>query len=182
MAYHVAVGEIEDDHVLLVGLDDVNEFLGNFRRTHLREQVVGRNLRRSHQYPVLVLVWSLQAAVEEEGHVRVFLSLGYTQLPLPGLCHSLAQGLVHQFLVEENMHTCKGCVVWSEAAVVERNGVHSFLRHVFLGKCGGELARTVVAEVVEDDGIAFLYLRERLARGVGHDYRLHELVGDVCII
>ena len=80
VADHVAVGEIEDDHVILAGIDPLDGFGGDQQRAHLRLQVVGRNFRRRNQAAVLAGVFLLGAAIEEERDMRVFFGLGDAQL------------------------------------------------------------------------------------------------------
>ena len=181
VAHHVAVGEVEDDEVLDLGIDLVDQLLGHLGGAHLRQQVVGRHLRGVHQDAVFVLELQLAAAVEEEGHVGVLLRLGDAQLALAGLGDGLAEGIVHQLLVEEDMHAGEGGIVRGEAAVVQREGVHPLFRHVLLRQHGRQLAGAVVAEVVEDDGVALLDLGEGLAVLGDHD-RLDELVGHVGVV
>ena len=60
--------------------------------------------------------------------------------------------------------------------------MHAFLRHVLLRQHGGQLAGAVVAEIVEDDGIAFLDPGQRGAGSVGHDDGLDKLVGHVGVV
>ena len=84
--------------------------------------------------------------------------------------------------VEEDVHAGEGGVVRGQAAVVQRQGVHPLFRHILLRKCRRQLAGAVVAEVVEDDGVAFLHLGQRSAGGVGDDDRLDEFVGHIGVI
>ena len=60
--------------------------------------------------------------------------------------------------------------------------MHSELRHILLGKHCCKLTCAVVAEVEEDDSVAFLDPGERLALSVSNDYRLDELIGNTLII
>ena len=107
MADHVTVCEVQDDEVLLLCIDGLDKFLCHFRCAHLRLEVVCCNFRRVHQNPVLVLERSLAAAVEEECHVCVFLGLGNAELTLSGLGNHLAEGVLHEFLVEEDVESGK---------------------------------------------------------------------------
>ena len=107
VADHVTVCEVQDDEILLLGVDGLHELLGNFRSAHLRLEVVCCNFRRVHQNPVLVLERSLAAAVEEECHVCVFLGLGNAELTLACLGNHLAEGVLHEFLVEEDVESGK---------------------------------------------------------------------------
>ena len=114
--------------------------------------------------------------------MRVFLRLRDAELALAGLGDRLAEGVVHQFLVEEDVHAGERGVVRSQAAIIERDRMHSLFGHVALRQHGGQLAGAVVAEIVEDDGVAFFHLRQRCAGGVGDYDRLDEFVGHVGVI
>ena len=50
---HVAVGEVEDDHVVLARRDALLELVGDLEGAHLRLQVVGRDLGRRDEAAVL---------------------------------------------------------------------------------------------------------------------------------
>ena len=97
------------------------------------------------------------------------------------LCEGLAESVAHHFLVEEDVQTLEGRVIGSEAAVVQRQSVHSLLRHIGLGQDCSELAGAVVAEVEENHRIALLDSCYRLA-ALGNHHRLDELVGHICRI
>ncbi len=181
MAHHVSVGEVQDNHVLFPGADLADEFFGHFRGAHGRQKVIGGNLGAVHQDAFLVLEHGLAAAVEEEGYVGVFLGFRNAQLVFAGLGNGFSQGVLHQLFVKEDVHALEGSVVRGEAAVVQRKGVHPFFRHVLLGEDSGELAGAVVAEVVEDDGVAFLDGGHGLAVLRYHD-GLDEFVRNIGII
>ena len=102
----------------------------------------------------LALERLLASAGEEEGHVGVFLGLGDAELPASGLGDYLADGVGHVLFVEEDVQSGELVVVGGQAAVVQGDGLHALLRHVLLGEYCGDLAGAVVAEVVEDDGVA----------------------------
>ena len=65
VADHVAVRVVQDDEVLLVGVDSFNELLGYDRSAHLRLEIVCRHLRRRNQDSVLVLERSFAAALKK---------------------------------------------------------------------------------------------------------------------
>ena len=67
----------------------------------------------------------LAAAVEEERHVGVLFGFGDAQLAFSGFGNGFTEGVLHQLLVEEDVDAGEGGVVWGQAAVVERQGVHS---------------------------------------------------------
>ena len=111
----------------------------------------------------------------------VLLGLRDAQLTLSGLGHGLSESIGDLFLVEEYVHSRERCVIGSEAAVVERQGMHSLLGHVVLGEHRGELAGSVVAEVEEYHRIALLHPGDRLS-SLSDYHGLDELVGDVGVI
>ena len=82
VADHVAVCEVEDDKVVLTGVDSLNELLCHLRRAHLRLEIVCRNLWRIYKDAVLVIEERLGTTVEEECNVCIFLGLSDTELVL----------------------------------------------------------------------------------------------------
>ncbi len=82
VAYHVAVGEVNDDEVVLVLLDGVNQLVLHLVGGHLWLEVVGGYLWRSHEDAVLTFVWSLATTVEEECNVCILLRLSGVELLL----------------------------------------------------------------------------------------------------
>ena len=73
MTYHVGWREITHDELVLGFAHDSSDLFSDSVDAHLRLQVVRRNLRRVDQVPLFVLELLLDAAVEEKGHVSVFL-------------------------------------------------------------------------------------------------------------
>ena len=181
VTHHVAVGEVQDDHILFFAPDLGDELFRHFGGAHLRQQVIGGHLGAVHQDAFLVFEHGLTAAVEEEGDVGVFFSFRDAELVLPGLGDGLSQRILHQLFVEEDVHAGKGSVVGGEAAVIEGNGVHPFLRHILLRKGRCELARPVVAEIVEDDGVALFDGGDGLPAFGDHD-GFDELIRDIGVI
>ena len=81
VADHVAVGEVRDDKVVLLGSDGFDALVGDLFGAHLRDEVIGRELfRRRYKAAILALALLLNAAVEEEGDVSILLSLGEAEL------------------------------------------------------------------------------------------------------
>ena len=73
--YHVGWREIAHDELVLGFAHDSSDLFSNAVHAHLRLKVVRRNLGRVDQVPLFVLELLLDAAVEEKGHVSVFLRL-----------------------------------------------------------------------------------------------------------
>ena len=67
MADHVAVGEVDDDEVVLAGVDLRRAAHRQGIGAHLRLQVVGRHFGRGHQQAVFAGERLLAPPVEEEG-------------------------------------------------------------------------------------------------------------------
>ena len=179
VAHHVAVGEVEDDHVVIAALDALDGLLGDLGGAHLGLEVIGGHLGGGDQAAILSGEDLLRPAVEEEGHVGVLLRLGDAQLgvALPG--DILAKN-VHQLPVGEgDEHVGHGGVVLGGAHIGDGE-VALLPLHVGEGgihKAAGDLPGPVRAEVDEDDGVALLYLPVLGA----HD-GLHKLVGDAGVI
>ena len=179
VAHHVAVCKVHHDEVILLGVDGTHQFVFHGVCTHFGLQVIGGHFGRRHQDAVLALIRSLASAIEEEGHVSVFLSLCRVELLLAHLAEILAKCVFHVFLGEEYVHALERSVVGSHAVVVQvLDGVHAFCRHVFLGEHLGEFLGTVVAEVHEDNHVALVDGSVHL----GVVDRLDELIGHVLVI
>ena len=67
VADHIAVCEVQDDHIVLAAFDALDALGSDFGGAHLGLQVVGGNLGAGDDAAILALVGSLHAAVEEEG-------------------------------------------------------------------------------------------------------------------
>ncbi len=80
MPYHVRVGKVNDNHIVLSGLNSLYQIVTHLISAHLRFQVVGRNLRRLYKDTVLSLIRFLHAAVKEECNVGILLRLCNTRL------------------------------------------------------------------------------------------------------
>ena len=173
MAHHVAVGKVQDHHVVFAALDALDGLGGDLRLAHLGLEVVGGHLGGGDQAPVLPGEHGLHAAVEEEGHMGVLLRLGDAKLGHVLLGDIFAENVVQALLGEGNDHIGHGCVIGGGTHVVY---LKEALFPLKAGKIGihegaGDLSGTVGAEVHEDDGVAFSdpgVLRR--------DHRHHELV------
>ena len=182
VAYHITVGEVEDDHVVYAFIQLGYKSLSHLGSGHLGLEVVGGHLGGVDEDAGLALERLLASAGEEEGHMGVFLGLGDAELPASGLGDYLADGVGHVLLVEEDVQSGELVVVGGQAAVVQGDGLHALLRHVLLGEHCGDLAGAVVAEVVEDDGIALGDESQGLAGGIHAAVGLYELVGHALVV
>ena len=80
MAHHVAVGEVQDHHVVGPGVDALDALVAHLIGAHLRLEVIGGHLGGRHQHPILAGILLLDTAVEEEGDVGILLRLSDPQL------------------------------------------------------------------------------------------------------
>ena len=157
MPDHVAVGIVEDDEVILAGLDRLDDLVRDLDRAHLRLQIIGRHLWRMHENAVLTLVRLLDTAVEEECDVCVLLRLRDAQLGVAEILHILAKGIVD--LLGRERHECvHPCLVLRE----RRKGdlqrlVACEAVKLRIDKGVRELTRTVGTEVVENRAVAVLH-------------------------
>ena len=93
VANHIAVRVVTDNGVVLTAFDSSNQFLGQLSGAHFRLQVIGGHFRGVDQNTIFALEWVFYAAVEEEGHVCVFLSFRDAQLGFIVLRHPLTEGV-----------------------------------------------------------------------------------------
>ena len=80
VADHVAVGEIENDHVILSAFDSLANGVANGICAHFRLKVEGGHIGEWDENSVLALEFDLLTAVEEEGNMGIFCGFGNTQL------------------------------------------------------------------------------------------------------
>ena len=80
VADHVAVGIIKNNYVVFSAFNASDHFVSNSEGAHFRLHIIRRDLRRRDQCAVLAGIRFLDAAVEKEGYVRIFLRLGDAKL------------------------------------------------------------------------------------------------------
>ena len=155
--YHVTIGEVNHDEVILLSLDGTYQFVLYLKGAHLGFQIVGSNLRRGNQNTILTLVWSLTTTVEEEGDVRIFFRLCSMQLFLTLLRQILTKRILYVLLGEQDVHTCETGIIWCHAIVLQsRYCLHTLLRHILLSEHNGKFLGTIITEVDKDNHIALL--------------------------
>ena len=182
VADHVAVGEVQDDDIILAALDPLLALCSDLRSAHLRLQVVGGHLRAGDDAAVLSRVGSLDTAVEEEGDVSVLLGLGDAQLGLAVLGQVLAQNILQLHGRIGDLAVGHGGVILGHADVVDLLAAAAALKagEGVVAEDAGHLAGTVGAEVHEDDGVAVLHTAA-LAGDTGQNELVGLVVGIGCL-
>ncbi len=155
MPDHVAVGEVDDDEIVLAGGERGDHRVGDLGRAHFRLEVVGRDLRRVDQDPVLVQVRRFAAAVEEKGHVGVFLGLGAVQLAQPGVGDDAAERHLraHRAVGDRRV---QAAIVVGHRRDRDRPEIDAALEmlEMLVHQRGTDLAHAVVAEIEADHFVA----------------------------
>ena len=68
VTYHVTVGIVHHNEIVLLSTDSFHQLVLHFVSTHFRLQVVSSYLWRRNEDTVFVVVWSFTTTVEEEGY------------------------------------------------------------------------------------------------------------------
>src|SRR5574344_767784 len=118
VTYHITIGAVDYDEVLLLCIDGTYQLFLYFISTHLRFQVVSSHLGRWYQDTVLTLIRSLATTIEEEGDVCILFCLGSVQLLLAVLAQVFAQRIFHILFREENMHALEVGIIRSHTVVL----------------------------------------------------------------
>ena len=174
MANHVWVGNVADDQIKGARSDRGSELGGEFRATHLRLQVVGRDSRRCDQHTFFTWERIFAPTIEEEGDMRVLLSLGDAQLLHSARGNHFWQGVGHALRRIRDRRHRQVCSVFGQADVgrqMDRTRSRETVE-VFTNERPCQFTRTVGAEVEEHHRIAI-----GKPRAIADDRRLDEFVG-----
>ena len=182
MADHIAVCEVQDDHVVLAALDALDALVSDLGGAHLRLEVVGGHLRAGDDTAVLALVGSLNTAVEEEGDMSVLLGLGDAQLGLAVLGQVLAQDVLQLNRRISDLAVGHGGIILGHADVVDLLAAAAALEagESVVAEDAGHLTGAVGAEVHEDDGVAVLHTAT-LAGDAGQNELVGLVIGVGCL-
>ena len=176
---HIAVGEVEDDHVILAALDRVDALFGDLVGAHMGLHVVGGDGRGLDEDAILALILLFNAAVEEESDMCVLLGLGDAQLGQAVVREILAEGVDELLRLEGDVDVGHGRVILRHADIGDGETTVPALEavEIVIDKGTGDLTRSVGTEVVEDDAVVRF---DSVA--AGDDGRQHELVGHAVVI
>ena len=101
MTYHIRVSEVDDDDIILVGLDSLDKIHSNLRSTHFRLEVIGSYILRAvYKKSCLVNIRLLNTTVEEECDMCILLCLSKSKLLLSALCKVLTKCVAYALLLE----------------------------------------------------------------------------------
>ena len=103
VAYHVAVGIVDDDKVEFLAADGIDELVADLKGAHLGLEVVCGNLGRGDEDALLEFVGSLASAVEEECDMGILLGLGDMELLLAFARKVFAECILDILFVKEDM-------------------------------------------------------------------------------
>ena len=159
VTYHIRVSKVDDDNIILVGLDSVNKVNADLGSAHFGLEVIGCDLGGVYEDTSFVNVGSFDAAVEEECYVSIFLGLGKTELLLAVLCQIFAESVLDLFLLECNQLVGDILIVILESYICEgEEAALSFKAcELVVAECTGDLSCSVGTEIEENNGIVRLY-------------------------
>ena len=149
MPHHVRVGKVHDHNIEGRVLHRLDHRIGDASRAHLRRKIIGRDLLRRHQQPVLAREGRLDSAVEKVSHVRVFLRLRHAQIAQLRLRHHVRQQALHA--LGRNHHRQR------ELGIVLRHGdVVQIVRHSVARNRRVQIvrARQLAASIFRDAAVA----------------------------
>lgn len=155
MADHVAVCKVQNDHIVLAGLDGLNHLIRDFVSAHFRLEVIRCNLRGLDKDAVLTRILLLDAAVEEECDMRILLGFGNAKLLEALIGDVLAEGVFKALRLECDLNVRHRGVILRHADVGEREEaiLAGEAGEIRVYECAGDLSCAVRAEVEEHDGI-----------------------------
>ena len=184
--HHIAVGVVENHHIVLALFNFHNGTLAHFVSAHFRLQIVGGNLGGSNKHTAFVFVGGFHSAVEEESYVSVLFRFGNTQLCFAQFGKIFAQSVFVRFRFEGNVHPFKLFIVLSHASPMHfaSLSVKVKSRKTALSEGTCHFTSPVGTEVEEYHGVAVFHRCNGFA--VLGDYgRQHEFVrytfGVTCI-
>ena len=155
MSDHVAVCEVDYDRVILAASDSTAESIAYFERTHFRLKVICSDLRGRNKNSVFARERFLNAAVEEECYVCIFLCLSCAELLHSELGEIFAEGVCDDLFLERNVLVRDCCIIvreYDELGNDSRASVEAC--EIIDAECTCHFAGAVRTEVEEDNGIA----------------------------
>ena len=157
MANHIRICKVDDDNIIFLGTNSIRQLVAYFVSTHLRFQVISSNLRGFYKDSILTFIWLLNAAIEEEGYMCIFLGLSNTCLSHVMCCQILTEGVGDLFFFECNGFVRDSLIVFREAYVGQIQTFFSLESgELICAECSCQLSCTVRAEVEENHRVFIL--------------------------
>ena len=153
MPHHVAVREVHDVHVGLVGVDGRRQGVGHLGLAHLRLQIIGGHLRARDEPSALPRLLGLATAVQEESDMGVLLRLGDMVLGKPRVGEHVGQHVFRELLGEGHRRRDLRIVLREAHEMHARPRLARKTGEVGVGEGAGDLAGAVGAEVEEHDRV-----------------------------
>ena len=183
VAHHVRIGVIHHKKVIPFGFDPPHKAVGQRAGAHLRRQIIGSHVRRRDEQSFLALERRFPPAVEEVGHMGVFLGLRRVELAKTRLRDDTSdrpfdidglEGRARPLPVDI---TCQR----DELKVRRQRALETVERRFAQGR--EKLTHPIGPEVEEEDGVAGTYPpRPGFDSRWGDDRGLDKFVGDAVII
>src|SRR5699024_582568 len=169
MSNHIRVREVDDHYIVFFRFDRLHKFITYLGSAHLRLKVVCGNLGRFHKDPVLALIGFLNAAVEKESNMGVFLRLCNTDLSHIVSRQILAESIVKQYFVECNQLVGDRLVIICEAYISK---VQTFFAlksfEIIIAERSRDLTGAIRTEIEEYDRLSLLYNSHKFAVLLDH--------------
>ncbi len=183
MTDHVRVGEVDDHHIVLVGVEPLQHDVGDLAGAHLRLEIVRAHLWRRDDLAVFALEGLLRVVVEEERHVSVLLGLGAAELFEAQFAPIGGEDVLHLGrLAKCHRHGDAGVVLGHADEADVRKRRSNELLEIRVHERPGQFAGSVAPEVEEDDAVAVVDGRQRLMVLIDDAGWLDELIGDVPVV
>ena len=155
VADHVAVGEVDDDHVINFGIHALDHLIADFESAHLGFLVVGADFGAGDDLAVLKREGSLAVVVEEKSHMGKFFGFGRAELFEVSVGDNLAKNTLHLGRLGIGDVDGEAFFIGRHSGVVEVELLTTVEAGEVVENEGlGDLARTVATVVVENDRIA----------------------------
>ena len=180
MPDHIAVGEVEDDDIIVAAFNPFHAGSSYFVGGHIRLHVIGSHLRRWDEHTILSGEHSFHAAIEEEGHMGILFRLCNAQLGQPQLGDVLPKDIFQCFTGVGHFHVGHTGIVTSGADELKGEKALFPLKSVKvrIHQGAGDLPCPIRTKVHENHGVIGLDLRilytdhrSHAQRPVGRGYK-----------
>ena len=150
---HIRISKVCYNHIIFLRVNSIKNLLANFRSTHLRLKVIGRNILRAvYKYSVLALVWLLNTTVKEECNVSILLCLSNSSLLHSLCCKPLTKGVVEKDFLKCNFLVRNKWIIICKANISNIKALTSVkLIKIIIAEAMCDFSCPVRTEVIEND-------------------------------